>query len=91
MNRKVWVAFVLVQLFGDLGPWAGLRMKSALGPALWAGGPFKPAFGLSGWVAQPFAGFAKAGVVHSSQPYSDLVLILPHALGRVAHSSPILA
>jgi hypothetical protein len=38
MNRKAWVAFVLVQLFGDLGPWAGLRMKSALGPALWFAG-----------------------------------------------------
>lgn len=32
------MAFVLVQVFGDLGPWAGLRMKSALGPALWVAG-----------------------------------------------------
>ena len=38
MSRKAWFAFVLVQLFGDLGPWAGLRMKSALGPALWFAG-----------------------------------------------------
>jgi hypothetical protein len=38
MSRKAWVVFVLVQLFGDLGPWAGLRMKSALGPALWFAG-----------------------------------------------------
>jgi hypothetical protein len=38
MSRKAWVAFVLVQLFGDLGPWAGLRMKSSLGPALWVAG-----------------------------------------------------
>lgn len=38
MSRKAWVVFVLVQLFGDVGPWAGLRMKSALGPALWVAG-----------------------------------------------------
>jgi len=34
MNRKAWIAFVVVQFFGELGPWAGLRMKSALGPVL---------------------------------------------------------
>ena len=38
MSRKAWVVFVVVQLFGDLGPWAGLRMKSSLGPALWVAG-----------------------------------------------------
>lgn len=38
MSRKAWVAFAAVQLFGELGPWAGLRMKSALGPALWVTG-----------------------------------------------------
>jgi hypothetical protein len=38
MIRQVGIAFVLVQLFGELGPWAGLRMKSALGPALWVMG-----------------------------------------------------
>jgi len=35
MSRKTWIVFVVVQLFGELGPWAGLHMKSALGPALW--------------------------------------------------------
>ena len=35
MKRKAWIVFVMVQLFGELGPWAGLHMKSALGPALW--------------------------------------------------------
>lgn len=35
MNRKAWIAFVVVQAFGELGPsWAGIRIKSALGPAL---------------------------------------------------------
>jgi hypothetical protein len=34
MNRKTWRVFVLIQFFGELGLWAGLRMKSALGPAL---------------------------------------------------------
>ena|SRR5438874_727206 len=38
MSRKAWVAFVLVQVFGELGPWAGLHMKSAIGPALWLAG-----------------------------------------------------
>lgn len=38
MSRKTWIAFVVVQFFGELGPWAGLRMKSALGPALWVVG-----------------------------------------------------
>lgn len=38
MNRKAWMAFVVVQVFGELGPWAGLRMKSSLGPALWVTG-----------------------------------------------------
>ena len=38
MSRKAWIAFVVVQLFGELGPWAGLRMKSSLGPALWVTG-----------------------------------------------------
>ncbi len=38
MSRKAWVVFVVVQVFGDVGPWAGLRMKSALGPALWVAG-----------------------------------------------------
>jgi hypothetical protein len=38
MSRKAWAVFVLVQVFGDVGPWAGLRMKSALGPALWVAG-----------------------------------------------------
>lgn len=38
MSRKVWIIFALVQLFGELGPWAGLRMKSAIGPALWVCG-----------------------------------------------------
>lgn len=35
MNRKAWLVFVVVQLFGELGPWAGLHMKSSLGPVLW--------------------------------------------------------
>lgn len=35
MGRLAWTVFVLVQLFGELGPWAGLHMKSAAGPALW--------------------------------------------------------
>lgn len=35
MSRKAWIVFVVVQLFGELGPWGGLHMKSALGPALW--------------------------------------------------------
>jgi hypothetical protein len=38
MSRKAWVVFFVVQIFGDLGPWAGLRMKSSLGPALWVAG-----------------------------------------------------
>jgi len=38
MNRKAWIVFVAVQLFGELGPWGGLHMKSALGPALWVTG-----------------------------------------------------
>jgi hypothetical protein len=38
MSRKAWVVFVTVQVFGDVGPWAGLRMKSALGLALWVAG-----------------------------------------------------
>src|SRR5579859_4679119 len=38
MGRKAWVTFALVQFFGELGPWAGLRIKSALGPALWVAG-----------------------------------------------------
>lgn len=38
MSRKAWIIFVAVQLFGELGPWAGLRMKSSLGPALWVTG-----------------------------------------------------
>jgi hypothetical protein len=35
MNRKAWIAFVVVQIFGELGPWAGLRMKSSFGAVLW--------------------------------------------------------
>jgi hypothetical protein len=35
MNPKVGIGFVVTQLFGELGPWMGLRMKSSLGPALW--------------------------------------------------------
>jgi len=35
VNRKGWIVFVVVQAFGELGPWAGLHMTSALGPALW--------------------------------------------------------
>ena len=35
MNRKAWIAFVIVQFFGELGPWLGLHMKSSLGPPLW--------------------------------------------------------
>ena len=35
MTRKAWIAFIVVQFFGELGPWAGLHMKSSLGPALW--------------------------------------------------------
>lgn len=38
MGRKAWITFALVQFFGELGPWAGLRIKSALGPALWLAG-----------------------------------------------------
>ena len=38
MSRKAWVTFVAVQLFGELGPWAGLHIKFALGPALWFAG-----------------------------------------------------
>lgn len=38
MSRKAWIVFIIVQLFGELGPWAGLRMKSSLGPALWVTG-----------------------------------------------------
>jgi hypothetical protein len=38
MNRKAWVVFVVVQVFGEVGPWAGLHMKSAVGPALWVAG-----------------------------------------------------
>jgi hypothetical protein len=38
MNRKAWIAFVVVQLFGELGPWAGLHIKSSIGPALWVAG-----------------------------------------------------
>jgi hypothetical protein len=52
MSRKAWVVFVLVQLFGELGPWAGLHMKSALGPALWVAGmvAMMPGRALSLWV-----------------------------------------
>jgi hypothetical protein len=35
MDRKAWLFFAVVQLFGEVGPWAGLHMKSSLGPALW--------------------------------------------------------
>lgn len=38
MGRLAWTVFVLVQFFGELGPWAGLHMKSAFGPALWFAG-----------------------------------------------------
>ena len=38
MGRTAWIIFALVQFFGELGPWAGLRIKSALGPALWVAG-----------------------------------------------------
>lgn len=38
MNRKAWIVFIVVQLFGELGPWAGLHLKSSLGPALWLTG-----------------------------------------------------
>ena len=38
MNRKAWIAFVIVQVFGELGPWVGLHLKSSLGPALWVTG-----------------------------------------------------
>src|ERR1700678_3831108 len=38
MSRKAWIAFAVVQLFGELGPWVGLRMKSSLGPTLWVTG-----------------------------------------------------
>ena len=38
MTRKAWIAFILAQLFGEVGAWAGLHMKSALGPALWVVG-----------------------------------------------------
>jgi hypothetical protein len=38
MGRKAWIIFGIVQLFGELGPWGGLRMKSVLGPALWVAG-----------------------------------------------------
>jgi hypothetical protein len=38
MNRKAWIAFIVVQLLGELSPWAGLHLKSSLGPALWVVG-----------------------------------------------------
>lgn len=38
MNRKTWLVFVGVQLFGELGPWKGRHIKSFLGPALWVMG-----------------------------------------------------
>lgn len=38
MHRKAWIAFVIVQFFGELGPWVGLHLKSSLGPALWVAG-----------------------------------------------------
>ena len=38
MNRKAWIAFVVVQFFGEFGPWGGLHMKSSLGPVLWVTG-----------------------------------------------------
>ena len=38
MSRKAWIVFAVVQLFGELGPWAGVRMKSSIGPALWVAG-----------------------------------------------------
>ena len=38
MGRKAWIIFGFVQLCGELGPWAGLRLKSAVGPALWVAG-----------------------------------------------------
>ena len=51
MSRKAWIVFVLVQLFGELGPWAGLHMKSALGPALWfAGVVMMPGRALALWL-----------------------------------------
>src|SRR5262249_54207732 len=58
VNRKAWVAFVLVQLFGELGPWAGLHMKSALGPDLWFAGIIimMPGRLLALWLEQVFWG-----------------------------------
>jgi hypothetical protein len=58
MNRKAWAAFVLVQLFGELGPWAGLHMKLALGPALWFTGVvvMMPGRLLALWLEQVFWG-----------------------------------
>ena len=58
MSRKGWAAFVLVQLFGELGPWAGLHMKSALGPALWFTGVvvMMPGRLLALWLEQVFWG-----------------------------------
>src|SRR5579871_6445258 len=35
MARNAWIAFIVVQLFGELGPWAGLHMKFSFGSALW--------------------------------------------------------
>jgi hypothetical protein len=58
MNRKAWVLFAVVQLFGELGPWAGLRMKSAIGPALWFAGivVMMPGRLLALWLEQVFWG-----------------------------------
>lgn len=58
MSRKAWFAFVLVQLFGELGPWAGLHMKSAIGPALWFAGivVMMPGRLLALWLEQVFWG-----------------------------------
>ena len=58
MGRLAWKVFVLVQLFGELGPWAGLHMKSALGPALWFAGIviMMPGRLLALWLEQVFWG-----------------------------------
>jgi len=58
MGRLAWTAFVLVQVFGELGPWAGLHMKSALGPALWFAGivVMMPGRLLALWLEQVFWG-----------------------------------
>jgi len=58
MSRKAWIVFVLVQVFGELGPWAGLHMKSALGPDLWFAGIIimMPGRALALWLEQVFWG-----------------------------------